>query len=215
MQHMPRKIYLLLGDVINSRAINNRKLFEKKFQSALEWLANDNADLFTIPLKQWKGIDEIAGVLKKPASVYKVITAINEKLDPEMMRFVLAKGEVDILSKTKDISNLDGPVFHEAANHMFQIKKEKWLFGMPGDDKQEVKALNTQINSLLLIRGSWTETQRKIFYAYAETGNQEKTAKKLRITQQSVSKTLRLVSAAQVLALEEQLTEWANAVFAD
>jgi hypothetical protein len=153
--------------------------------------------------------------VKKPAHVYKVITAINEKLDPEIMRFVLAKGEADILPKTKDISSLDGQVFHEAATRMMEVKKAKWLFGMAGDDSLGAKAMHTQINSLLLIRAGWSETQRKIFYAYGETGNQEKTAKKIKITQQSVSKTLKLISAAQVLELEHQLIEWANAVFAD
>ena len=212
---MSKKVCLLLGDVINSRAIKNRKQFEKKFQSALEFVTNAHADLFTMPVKQWKGIDEIAAIVKKPASIYKVIAVINEKLDPEMMRFVMAIGEADILTKGKDISGLDGPVFHEAANHMLRIKKEKWLFGIAGDQSQEAKALHTQVNSLMLIKANWTETQRKIFYAYAETGNQEKTAKKLRITQQSVSKTLRLISAAQVLELEQQLIEWANGVFAD
>ena len=214
-RYMPKKVYLLLGDVINSRVIRNRKQFEKKFQLALESVVHAHPDLFTIPLKQWKGIDEIAAVIRKPGSIYKVITAINEKLDPEAMRFVLAKGEADIGPKAKDVSSLDGSVFHDAANHMMAIKKEKWLFGITGEENQNAKALHTQINSLLLIRTSWTETQRKIFYAYAETGNQEKAAKKLRITQQSVSKTLRLISAAQVLELEHQLTEWANVVFAD
>jgi len=127
----------------------------------------------------------------------------------------LAKGEMDIAPKVKDIANLDGPVFHDAANLMMKIKKEKWLFGIADDDSKQTKALHTQINCLLLIRLNWSETQRKIFYAYAETDNQEKTAKKLKITQQSVSKTLRLISAAQVLELEKQLIEWANDVFAD
>ena len=212
---MSKKVYMLLGDVINSRGIKNRKQFEKKFQSAVQYVVDTHADLFTMPVKQWKGIDEIAALLKKPATIYQVITVINERLDPEMMRFVLATGEADILPKGKDISNLDGPVFHDAANHMMEIKKEKWHFGIAGDVSQEAKAMHTQINCLLLLRASWTETQRKIFYAYAETRNQEKTAKKLKITQQSVSKTLRLISAAQVLELEHQLIEWANAVFAD
>ncbi len=212
---MPKKVYVLLGDVINSRGIKNRKQFEKKLQSALEAVMEELPDMFAMPVKQWKGIDEIAALVKKPASIYQAITAINQRLDPEMMRFVLAKGEMDIVHKVKDIANLDGPVFHDAANLMMKIKKEKWLFGIAGDDSREAKALHTQINCLLLIRASWTETQRKIFYAYAETGNQEKSAKKLKITQQSVSKTLRLISAAQVLELEQQLIEWANAVFAD
>jgi len=208
-------MYVLLGDVINSRAIENRKQFEKKFQSALDKVMELYGDTFIMPVKQWKGIDEIAAVLKQPGYVYKVITRINEELDPEKMRFVLAKGEIDISPKTKDVSLLDGQVFHEAVARMGEIRKEKWQFGIAGDNSKEAMALHIQINSLLLIRSGWTETQRKIFFVYAETGNQEKTAKKLKITQQSVSKTLRLISAAQVLELENYLTEWANAGFAD
>jgi hypothetical protein len=212
---MPKKVYVLLGDVINSRGIKNRKQFEKKFQGALQSVMTDYPELFAMPVKQWKGIDEIAALVKKPGSIYKAIKAINERLDPEMMRFVLAKGEMDITPKTKDLASLDGTVFHEAANLMAKIKKEKWFFGIGGDESKEAMALHTQINCLLLIKASWTNTQRKIFYAYAETGNQEKAAKKLKVTQQSVSKTLKLISAAQVLELEQQLIEWANAVFAD
>jgi len=106
-------------------------------------------------------------------------------------------------------------VFHEAAMKMGEIKKEKWLFGIAGDGSLEAKALHVQVNSLLLIRAGWTEKQRKIYYLYAKNENQEKTGKQLKITQQSVSKTLRLTAGTQVLNLENKLTEWANAVFAN
>jgi hypothetical protein len=212
---MSKSICLLLGDVINSRGIKNRKQFEKKFQAALEEIARRHKDAFTLPVKQWKGIDEIAGLIKTPGDIYNIITTMNELLDPEQMRFVMAVGQIDVSSKSKDISLLDGPVFHEAATKMGEIKKEKWLFGVAGDGSLEAKALHVQVNSLLLIRAGWTEKQRKIYYLYAKNENQEKTGKQLKITQQSVSKTLRLTAGTQVLNLENKLTEWANAVFAN
>jgi hypothetical protein len=212
---MSKNHCLLLGDVINSRGIKNRKHFEKKFQAALEEVVRRHKDAFTFPLKQWKGIDEIAGLLKTPGDIYKIITTVNELLDPEQMRFVMAVGQIDVSGKSKDISLLDGPVFHEAATKMGEIKKDKWLFGVAGVDGLEAKALDVQVNSLLLIRAGWTEKQRKIYYLYSKNENQEQTGKQLKITQQSISKTLRLIAGTQVFNLESKLTDWANAVFAN
>ena len=214
-QTMSKEVCILLGDVINSRGIKNRKQFERKFQAGLNEVMNRHADAFSLPLKQWKGIDEIAGLVKKPGHIYQIISTMNEQLDPEQMRFVLSIGQADVNARAKDISLLDGPVFHEAAAKMAEIKKEKWLFGLAANESLEAKAFHIQVNSLMLIRAAWTEKQRKIFYLYRENENQEKTGRQLKISQQSVSKTLRLMSAVQVLKLENHLTDWANAVFAD
>lgn len=66
---------------------------------------------FAVPIKNWKDIDEIAGILKKRGDVYRIANLVNDSSAPEKMRLVLVKGELDIMPRTKDVSLMDGKVF--------------------------------------------------------------------------------------------------------
>jgi len=49
-----------------------------------------------------------------------------------------------------------------------------------------------------------------VYRMYNETGRQEEVARRLHISQQQVSKTLKSIAAAQVQALEKTSLDWAE-----
>jgi hypothetical protein len=202
--------YLLLGDVVASRHISQRKPFEKKLAAVLEKVMADYKKQVEIPITIWKGLDEVAAIIK-PAAVYNIINEINNGIYPQAMRFVLVKGKIDITPGITDIAKMDGAIFHEAVSYMNALKKEKTTFKQVSGHTANDIALNNQVNLLMLIKKRWTEKQRNVYIAYALGETQEDIAKKMKITQQTVSKTLKSIDAEPVLELEKTMRQWNEA----
>ena len=199
---------VLLGDVVASRKIRARKKFESRLAAAVQQAGQDYSDAYELPLKTWKGLDEIAAVLKKPSMVYPIINAIQNAIAPESMRFVMVRDALDIIPASRDVTQADGPAFHRAAALMVALKGKGLLFEMESGNAVQDKALNSQLNLLLLVKQDWTEKQRQLFNYYLKTGRQEEVARQLKVTQQSVSKALKAIHAFQVQQLEEQFVSW-------
>lgn len=199
--------YVLLSDVVGSRKIKDRKGFEKKLSETLQKIQQQYADVFEMPIQVWKGLDETAAMLKQPWRLYEVMDAIDERLLPYKMRFVLVKGGIDVMPQ-RDISKADGEVFHLAAARMLELKREGLKFNCHTGNEAFDAAWGGQINLLWLVKQGWTERQRSVYRLYCETGLQGEVAKRLKISQQNVSKTLKSIAAAQVQALEKTLAGW-------
>src|SRR5687768_974092 len=119
---------VLLGDVVASRKIRSRKKFESRLAAAVQQAGQEYGEAFELPLKTWKGLDEIAAVLKKPAMVYPIINTIQNAIAPESMRFVMVRDALDIIPANRDVTQADGPAFHRAAALMTVLKGKGLLF---------------------------------------------------------------------------------------
>ncbi len=204
----PLNAYVLLADVVGSRHIQQRQSFDAQIESAMAKAMQAFADVFEMPLQTWKGLDEIAAVIKKPCQLYPVMNLLQDAIAPQKLRFVLVQGDIDVVPEDKDVRHADGSVFHQAAALMLQLKKEALLFSCQTRNAVWDKALMTQVNLLMLLKEDWTERQRKTFNAYFKSGRQEEVAQQLNITQQTVSKTLKAIKAVQVQRLEQALQDW-------
>ena len=200
--------WVLLSDVVGSRKIKDRKIFEKRLAETLQQVQQQHAQVFEMPIQVWKGLDETAAMLKQPEQLYKVMDSIDEGIAPFQMRFVLVKAAVDVLPQDGDISKADGDAFHLAAARMLLLKKWGLKFSCQTGNETFDLAWQGQINMLWLIKRGWTDRQRCVYRLYNETGVQEDVAKQLNISQQNVSKTLKSIAAAQVHTLEETLARW-------
>jgi hypothetical protein len=202
-----QKKYLLLGDVVNSRHINERQEFEKKLSDVLRQAESLFKDALELPFARWKGLDEVA-VIIKPSGAYAIIDYINYGIYPQRMRFVMVKGIIEKLPGITAIAEMDGPVFQEAVAQMSILKKEMLLFKQVSGDAVLDMAFNNQVNLLQLLKDKWTEKQRQLYTAYAAGKTQEVIAELINITQQTVSKALKSVDAAQILIIEQALQQW-------
>lgn len=204
-QTMKQKLFVLLGDVISSRRINNRETFRKKIEEILE-KTNEiyNEDIFS-GFKILKGIDEMGGVLSNISNSYKIINDISGQLYPDRMRFVLVYDYIDTGMETLDVSKMDGPAFHRASDIMNSLKKSRLMFDMSIGDKMIDSAITGQINLILLMKKNWSTKQHQIVKEYKNTENQDDVAKNLGISQQAVSKTLNLIMWKEIIGIEERL----------
>ncbi len=200
--------FILLSDIAGSRNITDRKRFEKKLAATLQQVQQQYADVFEMPIQVWKGLDETAAMLRAPWQLYNVMDAVDEGIAPLTMRFVLVRGRVDTMPEDGNISKADGEAFHIAAARMLELKKEDLKFSCATGDADFDAAWQGQLNLLWLLKRGWTARQRIIYRMYRETALQDVVAKKLGISQQTVSKTLKSIYAAQVQTLEKNIAHW-------
>lgn len=200
--------FVLLADVVDSRRIVDRAAFDKKLKTVITEVGKTYQNAFVLPLQVWKGLDEVAAVLQSVDELYAIISVIQAAVVPQKFRFVLVKGDIDVVPQNKDVRSADGAAFHQAAESMQALKKEGLPFSCHTGNALWDKAYSTQLNLLLLLKGAWTERQNSIYEAYKKSGRQEEVAAALQVTQQTVSKTLQAIKAAQVQKLEAALQSW-------
>ncbi len=127
------------------------------------------------------------------------------------MRFALARGEVDTAVDGGDISRMDGPVFHKAAELMTELKSAKLMFAMSVGDEAMDCAVSASVNMLLLFKGRMTERQWGAVAEYERTGSQAEAGEVLGVSQQAISHALVTSDYRQVKLVEERV----NRAFAD
>lgn len=206
------ELYVVLTDVVASRNIPDRRSFKEVFEKAIQKINVAFAADLQMPMQGWKGLDEAAALVKNPTCLYKLIDMLNTLLAPEQMRMVLVKGAVE-LPATANIARADGTAFHQAAALMVRLKEQGLLLAANTGHEDTDRLLQLNINVLQLLKSGWTERQRLVYMEYIANGNQEAAAKSLDITQQTVSKTLKGINAAQVQLLESELQQWLNNQF--
>lgn len=123
-QTVRKKLFVLLGDVVASRQIKDRDGFQKNLQDLCEEINATYAEDIYAPFKTLKGLDEIGGVLSDISNIYKIIALISEWLHPHQMRCALAFDYVDTALESMDVSKMDGPAFHKAAQAVIDLKRQ-------------------------------------------------------------------------------------------
>ncbi len=185
-----KTLCILLGDVVASADAAARTHLQQRLAAACRAANRAAGDDLFAAFKPLKGVDEVGGALLSPRSAFDVVCAFLDAIHPYRVRFVLARGGVDVGYSTRDAAKLDGSVFGTAANLMGRLKQSKLPFASalngPGFDA----AVSGLFNVLLTMRWSWTERQRAVVAAYRAAGSQQAAAERMGISQQAVSKAL-------------------------
>ncbi|WP_457556084.1 SatD family protein [Candidatus Pyrohabitans sp.] len=197
----------MLGDVVSSRRLVDRREFQNKLEKTCEEINKVYAEDIYADFKILKGTDEIAGVLSDLSNIYKIVSTIQEQLYPNYMRFAVVLDHIDTALESRDAALMDGPAFHKASDIMNKLKKSKLMFDMSVSDKIIDTAISGQINLILLLKKNWSPKQRLIVGEYEKTKNQSKIAKKLGITQQAVSKILGRSMWKEIKMIESKLNQ--------
>lgn len=202
---MKQQFYVMLGDVISSRRIKDKEAFQNKLEEICDEINTAYRGDIYADFKIIKGIDEIEGVLLNISKSYKIISAILDKLYPDLMRFVLVLDYIDTAVESRDVSKMDGPAFHKASDVMSELKKSTLVFDMSVGDEITDILIRGEINLILLLKKNWSVKQHLVVKEYKKTGNQYDVAKNLGISQQAVSKALNRSMWKEIGGIEEKL----------
>ena len=202
---MKQKLFVLLGDVVSSRQIADRDLFQSRLIEICRSINDRYGNDIFAPFKILKGLDEMGGVLENISNFYNIINTVAESLYPQAMRWALVYDFVDTALDSGDVSKMDGPAFHRSSQSILQLKKTERLMSLSVEDEILDRVLTGEINLLLLFRHEISPRQRKIIKEYELVKNQMEVAERFGISQQSVSLALRRSRWKMIKDLEDEL----------
>lgn len=200
-----RSAWVLLGDVVNSRGIDERGQFESEIDAELRQINRTYDEQLVANFTRLKGIDEIGAVLGSARSLVEIRRDLTLGFHPELLRTAVVRGEVNDLSEN-DVSQMDGGGFATAADELNQVEKANRTFrmcGLPmGND-----IISECINIIDYIRSRWTEERVRAIRAYQRKGSQVEAAKLLGVSRQAVNKHLNSQPVQLVQQTEEIVSD--------
>lgn len=197
--------YVMLGDVVGSREIDDRRAFRTQFEDARTTVTEAYGEDFAAGPAVLKGIDELGAVMTTAERLYDVVVTLDELLHPHSIRLAVASGEIEFGVDEADVSRMDGEAFHRATALLESIERADLQFGLDAGGGPLDTAIADEINLLLHLRNSWTDRQRDVVARYERAGNQQVVADELGVSQQAVSNVLRGASWPLVETIERRL----------
>lgn len=209
-----RNYTVIIGDIIDSKLLSNRKQVQTDFHNTLHRINNKYTDEIASKFAITLG-DEFQGLLKNSSEAVRIILEIEEAMAPVDMRFGVGIGEISTDINFEQSSEIDGPAYHRARAMVEQLEvNEKQYFRPAGniliashEDKKETdQLLNTILSVTHALKLDWTAKQKEIIANYQRCGeNQSKTAKELDVAQSSVSRALSAANYATYQAAMETI----------
>ncbi len=189
----------IIGDLIDSRKILDRKQVQINLKEALEKINTKYdahiASKFTITLG-----DEFQGLLTRGSPILSIVSQIEQALFPQKVRFGVGIGGMTTDINKEQALGSDGPAYYharEAVNYLKEGEKKKESPAadirliMGRKNSPIVELLNTLLFLMTAVKDSWTDRQRETIWAMMDDNDtQTQVAEKLGITQPSVQKNL-------------------------
>lgn len=193
-----KRYIALIGDLINSKKIENRKIFQENLRTKFEKINQDFSDIiasnFTITIG-----DEFQALLKLDKDVVFLLDRLYSDIQYDF-RIGIGLGEISTKIDPKISIGADGQAFWRAREAIEYVHSNNFngrcnIFFISGEkNKDEI------INNIFMLTESlkwqWTDLQKSTFIEmidsniFNESFNQQDFANKLGISQSSLSKRL-------------------------
>src|SRR4030042_177321 len=202
---------VIVGDLVNSRLVEDRNRFQKEVNTTLLSIKNDFKSEFYAPLKQTLGIDEISGVLKNPALSYKICRMLNYAINPLQFRFAIVRDTLDVSIDSQDAGKMDGAAFHIASNLLGKGTRSRGIYRFQISSDTSINSILNNLTELIqILRSDWTDHQRRIFDLYMKHRKQRAVGEILNITQPAVSEALKKTHWREINAAEDSIDKILN-----
>ncbi|MFA6540793.1 MAG: SatD family protein [Bacteroidota bacterium] len=193
----------VIGDINKSRSLQRRNKVQEKFKDAVviinKEFNDDIASKFLVTLG-----DEFQGLLTGPSKSFQLVQRFRDLMDPVPFSFGIGIGALSTPLNIKEAIGMDGECFHRARLALVRAKKAKQeiFFDFEDDALTMVNALAAM---LYRQKQLLSPSQKKILRLRNEGLNQLLIARRLRITKQAVSKTLKKVPIAEIEEMDRAL----------
>lgn len=180
---------VIIGDIVNSKKIKERNIFQKKFNHVLQNVQEAYNEVIRSPLTLTLG-DEFQVVVKNASRLLDLTTAIEIQMEDTNLRFGIGAGQIETDINQEKSIGMDGPAFHFAREAIDLARKR-------GQQYQFISAdpvLNTDLGLLLewinTTTSRWKYKRKKILYYQRQNMGQKQIAKFLGLTQPAISQNL-------------------------
>ncbi|WP_326909805.1 SatD family protein [Sedimentibacter sp. MB31-C6] len=189
----------VIGDIKESKRIENRSEVQKKLKQVLEEInekyINDISSKFMITLG-----DEFQGLLCNGSNIMDIISEIERKMYPVKIRFGIGVGTITTDVNKEMSVGADGPAYYKARNAIETLKDNEnkkqtnaadIRIEVEGDNQAITIMINTILLLLTVIKESWSDRQREIIWDMLKhQDSQINVAKRFKIKQPAVQKSL-------------------------
>lgn len=195
---MNKPFIAIIGDIRNSRELEERKLAQDKLRKVLKDInmkyKEEIAAQFVITLG-----DEFQGLLSGGSHLLNMIQEIKCTLYPVELRFGIGVGKITTDIDTEMALGADGPGYYKAREAIEIIKenekKNRSIISdmrLEKEDKDgQVLLINTIFELMKAVERDWTERQKEIIWDMLKyQDGQKNTAYRMGITQAAVHKAL-------------------------
>ncbi len=210
---MEQRFYIaLIGDIVQSRQIDDRAKVQSKLKELLEALNQHLAADGTLasPFSLTAG-DEIQGLLYQPAAALPAIIELTEELFPVRLAYGIGRGPLTT-NLGNNPAHLDGPCFHRARSALETAQKEsRWLVAVGFSDLAD-ELITALFHLMWTIRSQWTDRQAFYVREARKKNLQKEVAVKWGVSSSVVSESLKAASFASIQegerALKKLLSEF-------
>ena len=189
--NLNKEIYFaIIGDVIESRNIENRDSVQKQYVEIINKInkeySEDIASKFQITLG-----DSFQGLLKNTTNLFTILQEIEEALSPYKLRFGIGVGSINTSIIIENSSLIDGPAYHNARFAIDDVKtinKENTYLLVHSNNKVLDDLINSSLTLCSYIKSTWTKKQKEVIKLHIKMNkSQVEIANELNIKQPSVN----------------------------
>lgn len=204
---------VLLADVRGSRKTRDRRALARKLRVGLRRLNAAHSAAMLAPFEIQKGVDEFAALLRPGHDVGSTLVDLWSELHPARVRHAVVRGALDVVPRgaPKSVRLFDGPAFHQAAQLLDSGVREGLVALRLTGHVERDAVLEALANALYLHVQAWTPRQLEIVRAYRALGSQEAVARRMRITQPTVSAALGRAGSGTLFKALDQFVRAADA----
>lgn len=192
--------FVLIGDLVASRELDNRAEVQTRFQDAVSELNRSLRGRLATPMKLTAG-DEVQALTQIPTVFVGIITHVSETLAPVQISWGIGFGQLATAFED-DVAKLDGPCFHRAREAVEAAKKSSRALQVAGIEEPDATSLSALMNLIGSIRSAWTERQLEVVRK-SRGRVQKDVARSLGVDPSTVSRTLALAHYRPVLEGED------------
>jgi hypothetical protein len=198
-----RAVIALVGDVVASRRIEERLVFNAGLLHTIDRLNQRNPDLlspYTITLG-----DEIQAVFGQAYGIFADAAVLLAAVYPHRMRFSYGVGKLVTPINPDQAIGMDGPAFYHARDGIDRLKKEKRLFHVAGDHLPRPELLNHALYLIAHNMAGWNETRWKTLPLLYDGLSPQEIAGHMNLTDQAIYKTIRSGALYEIIALFSEI----------
>lgn len=192
--------FALIGDMIDSKKINNRHQVQERLTLCLHHLNTKYSNVLVSKLSITLG-DEFQGLLSLDAPLFQIIDYINVAMQPYQIRFGLGLGTILTDINPEQSIGADGPAYWYARKALQYIHQKNdnghTQIAVDFEGIDNVAVINTLIASSEAIKSNWRASQEMILQKliendiYHESFDQQGLASELGLTTSALSKRLK------------------------
>lgn len=194
---------VITADLVESRRLTNRALVQRRLLSLIHSLNSEFRRGLVGPFMVTLG-DEIQGMLKDLSDLPNAVIRVHEVFHSREITVGVGIGNI-ATPVAKRVTEMDGPAFVNSRIAVELAKKEGLEVVVRSGIGRVDDTLNAVYGLLGGIQAGWTDAQWERFNLYRRLGTIDRVARKLKVSKQSISKSLRNTLWYRILDVEERL----------